>query len=196
MTNHTDLKLAKRILDVIEFDIIPLTEKGVSRGDKIFGGAILRKDDLSVVIAATNRETQNPLFHGEISTLNAYFALERAQRPEPKDCLFVSTHEPCSLCLSAITWSGFDNFYYLFGYVDTRDTFDIPHDLKILNEVFRIDNGNYARQNHYWQCRSVDELSAGGEHKFEEQRKRIDETYDRLSSIYQSSGHHDHIPLS
>ena len=196
MTNHTDHMLVKRILDVIEFDIIPLTEIGVSRGDKIFGGAILRKDDLSVVIAETNRETQNPLFHGEISTLNAYFALDRAQRPEPHDCLFVSTHEPCSLCLSAITWSGFDNFYYLFGYVDTRDTFDIPHDLKILSEVFRIDNGNYARQNYYWQCRSIDELSAGEEHKFEEQRKRLDEAYNRLSSSYQASSHHDKIPLS
>ena len=61
-------------------------------------------------------------------------------------CLFLSTHEPCSLCLSAITWAGFDNFHYLFGYVDTRDAFNIPHDLRILSEVFRIENGDYARE--------------------------------------------------
>ena len=196
MPQHSDNTLAKRILDVIEFDILPLTEIGVNNGNKIFGAAILRKKDLSLVIAETNRETQNPLFHGEVSTLNAYFALDRTQRPKPHECLFVSTHEPCSLCLSAITWSGFDNFYYLFGYLDTRDTFDIPHDLKILSEVFRIEKGNYARQNHYWKCRSIDELSVGSEHKFAKQRKKIEETYDRLSSIYQTSGSQDHIPLS
>ena len=32
---------------------------------------------------------------------------------------FLSSHEPCSLCLSAITFSGFDNFYYLFPYEST-----------------------------------------------------------------------------
>lgn len=196
MKDFTDIELATRFLDVIEFDIIPLTEIGVARGDKIFGAAILRKDDLSLVIAETNKETQNPLFHGEISTLNGYFTLPREQRPCPRDCLFLSTHEPCSLCLSAITWSGFDNFYYLYGYIDTRDAFHIPHDLKILSEVFRIQNGNYSRKNHYWKCRSIDELSIGMEKKLGSQRKRIDESYSRLSSIYQDSEGHDHIPLS
>jgi hypothetical protein len=41
------------------------------------------------------------------------------------------------MCLSAIAWSGFDNFYYLFSYEDTRDEFEIPHDRAILAEVFR-----------------------------------------------------------
>jgi hypothetical protein len=37
--------------------------------------------------------------------------------------------------LSGITWGGFDNFYYLFTYEDTRDAFGIPHDIRILEEV-------------------------------------------------------------
>jgi hypothetical protein len=37
--------------------------------------------------------------------------------------------------LSGITWSGFDNHYYLFTYEDTRDAFAIPHDIRILEEV-------------------------------------------------------------
>ena len=112
-------------------------------GNKIFGAAILLKKDLSLVIAATNEETANPLFHGEISCLNKFWALPAEQRPDPKDCLFFSTHEPCSLCLSGITWSGFDNFYYLFSYEDSRDSFNIPHDLKILDEVFKCEKGEY-----------------------------------------------------
>ena len=57
--------------------------------------------------------------------------------------IFLATHEPCSLCLSAITWTGFDNFYYLFSHEDSRDSFAIPHDLKILKEVFTLDPGGY-----------------------------------------------------
>ena len=34
-----------------------------------------------------------------------------------------------------------DNFYYFFSYEDTRDAFDIPHDLRILDEVFRCKDG-------------------------------------------------------
>jgi len=55
-----------RLLNVIEHDVIPLTRDGVAAGNKVFGAAILRKDDLSLVIAATNNEIENPLNHGEI----------------------------------------------------------------------------------------------------------------------------------
>ena len=48
MSTHT---LAGRLLDVIEHDILPLTERGVADGNKVFGAAILRKSDLSLVIA-------------------------------------------------------------------------------------------------------------------------------------------------
>ena len=134
---YPDHELAARFLDVIEQDVVPLTRAGVARGDKVFGAAILRKSDLSLVVAGTNRETENPLFHGEVATLNAFYELPAEGRPPTGDCLFLSTHEPCSLCLSAITWAGFDNFYYLFGYEDTRDAFNIPHDLKILQRGLR-----------------------------------------------------------
>ena len=133
--------ICSRALDVIENNILPLTTDGVVKGNKIFGAAIIKKSDLSLVIAGTNAETQNPLFHGEISTLNAFFNLPNIDRPLPKDCIFISTHEPCSLCLSAITWTNFDNFYYFFGYQNTRDDFNIPHDLNILQEVFNVENG-------------------------------------------------------
>ena len=98
----------------------------MERGDKVFSAAILRKSDLSLVIAGTNRETENPLFHGEVATLNAFYEMSAEGRPQTADCLLLSTLEPCSLCPSAITCAGFDNFHYLFGYGDTRDSFNIP----------------------------------------------------------------------
>jgi len=64
--------VAPHLLDVIDHDILPMTEGGVAVGNKVFGAALLRKTDLSVVIAGTNAETDNPLLHGEVSTLNRF----------------------------------------------------------------------------------------------------------------------------
>ena len=60
----------ERILDVILDDLIPLTKISINEGNKIFGGFIVKKSDLSLVCLGTNQEIKNPLFHGEISTLD------------------------------------------------------------------------------------------------------------------------------
>ncbi len=191
--------LAARFLSVIEDDVVPKTRAGVAAGNKVFGAAILSKADLSLVIAATNAETENPLFHGEIATFNAFYELPRETRPETRDCLFLSTHEPCPLCLSAITWAGFDNFCYLFGYEDTRDAFAIPHDLKILDEVFGVKDGGYRRENAFWTAHALADLIA--EAPATERPKlsaRIDalaRTYADLSATYQSHKGEADIPL-
>ena len=52
----TTSALIDRLFDVIENDIVPRTEAGVAQGNKLFGAAILRKNDLSLVIAETNNE--------------------------------------------------------------------------------------------------------------------------------------------
>ena len=145
-----DVSLIDRLLDVIEHDIVPKTAEGVAHGNKLFGAAILRKDDRSLVLAETNNETENPLWHGEVHCLKRFYEMPKAERVDTKDCIFLATHEPCSLCLSAITWTGFDNFYYLFSHEDSRDSFAIPHDLKILKEVFTLDPGGYNAENAYW----------------------------------------------
>jgi len=124
-------------LECMSNEIIPRTTRGVAEGNKVFGAAILRKEDLSFIIAETNNEKECPLYHGEVHTIKRFYEIPDQQRPSPKDCIFLTTHEPCSLCLSAITWSGFDNFYYLFTYEDTRDAFSIPYDIDILQEVFQ-----------------------------------------------------------
>ena len=56
---------------------------------------------------------------------------------------------------AAITWSGFESFHYLFSYEDSRDEFAIPHDLRILEEVFGCANGAYAKTNAYWESHHI-----------------------------------------
>ena len=189
--------IAGRLLDVIEYDVLPLTEQGVADGNKVFGAAILRKSDLSLVIAGTNDETANPLFHGEVRTLNDFY--EMPQRPDTRDLVFLCTHEPCSLCMSAITWAGFDNFYYLFSHQDSRDSFAIPHDLRILREVFGLDPGGYRHSNAYWTAYSIPELARSEPEpertELSDRRLRIGACYAALSQRYQDCKQENDIPL-
>lgn len=152
MNERTDqpAALAARLLEVMERDILPLTEASVARGNKIFGAAILRKSDRGLVLAETKNETENPLWHGEVHAIKRFHERPAAVRPAAGDCLFLATHEPCPLCLAAIAWAGFDNFFYLFGHADSRDAFAIPHDLRMLKEIFGLEPGGYRARNAYW----------------------------------------------
>jgi len=150
-------------------------------------------------VTGTNNEIENPLWHGEVHTLKKFYELPKEKRPSEKNCLFISSHEPCSLCLSAITFAGFDNFYYLFPYQSTSDEFNIPHDLNILKEVFNVKEGKYIKKNSYWKSISI--ISLINELPKEKVKdimialNNIKNTYKELSKKYQSNKATNNIPL-
>ena len=193
-------KALKKILDIFSNEVLPLTIKGVAKGSKIFGAAIIKKDDFSLVIAETNNEIENPIWHGEMHVLKKFYELDIKTRPNEKDCMFLSSHEPCSMCLSAITFSGFDNFYYLFPYTATNDVFNIPHDLKILKEVFKINDGEYNKENSYWKSQNinllVENLPSSKKEKILSKLDEIKNKYKALSNQYQENKDGNAIPLN
>ena len=190
-----------RLLDVIAQEIVPLTRAGVREGNKIFGGAVLRKSDLSTIVAVTNRESVNPLNHGEIATINAFYDIPLDERVPAAETIFVSTHEPCPLCLGGLTWGGWDNFFYFFSYEDTMDAFSIPHDIRLNEEIWRVKDGEYDHKNRYW-CAwhipaLIDGCEPGTRDRLTHRAADLTTTYAELSSIYQASkGSGAEIPLA
>jgi tRNA(Arg) A34 adenosine deaminase TadA len=184
-----------RFLEVIEQDVVPLTRAGVAQGNKIFGAAILRRSDLSLVVAATNNEIENPLWHGEIHAIKLFHELPQAARPEPGDCVFLATHEPCSLCLSGLAWGGFTECWYLFSHQDSADAFAIPHDIAILKGVYAVPDPDrsevgagrdlYNRSNAFFTTHDLAAAVAGS--ALEERVARLRTTYDELSAAYQGA---------
>lgn len=205
-----DAATLDRLLDVIADDVVPLTAEAVARGCKIFGAAILRKDDLALVVAATNNETENPLWHGEMHAIKRFHELPADDRPSPADCLFLTTHEPCSLCLSGITWAGFDNFTYLFSHQDSADSFAIPYDIAILQAVYAVPDPDreapapgrdlYNRTNAYFDSTDLRAaIEALPPVEAEPLRGRVEAlaaTYAGLSGTYQADKGAAGIPLA
>lgn len=203
MSNHTNspTALLSMIIRIVEEKIIPLTRAGVSSGSKLFGAAILSRLDLSPVTVETNNERISPLLHGEINCIQQFFASPSEGRPSTRDCIFFATHEPCSLCLSGITWAGFNEFYYLFTYEDSRDLFAIPYDIDILEQVFRVPAPSdtpetlagrplYNRRNKFFNAKSIADLlseveDAGEKAKLAAEISRVKEMYNSLSETYQ-----------
>lgn len=188
--------LVSSLLKTVEDDIIPLTREGVSSGSKLFGAAILARNDLRPHTIATNNERVSPLLHGETNCIQQFFTVDfpdSETRPDPsKDCIFLATHEPCSLCLSAITWSGFNEFYYLFTYEDSRDLFAIPYDIDILEQVFRVQGHEtdeqvgrralYNKKNKFFTAKSFADVIADVED--DAQRTRLTKEMERVKALY------------
>ena len=189
-----------KLIDIIIKEIIPKTKKSVLKGNKIFGAAIIDKKNLSTLVVGCNNELSNPLFHGEIVTLNHFFKLKFNNKINVSDCIFLSTHEPCSLCLSGITWFGFNNFYYFFPYSKTKTDFNIPHDLNILNKIFNIKNGKYMNKNDYWKSYSIikeiNKLNIKDREKMNIRIQKINKEYENLSKLYQKNKKNNLIPLN
>ncbi|KAJ4128607.1 hypothetical protein NW765_012995 [Fusarium oxysporum] len=173
------------LLQTVERDIVPLTSDGVRSGSKVFGASILSSRTLEPLTVSTNNERASPLLHGEINCIQTFYTQtypDPKSRPNPReDCVFFATHEPCSLCLSGITWSGFKELYYLFTYEDSRDQFAIPYDIEILEEVFRFFTAKSVKD-------LVKEIENGDERKqWSEEVDRVKALYSALSDEYQKN---------
>ena len=168
-----DVEKIEKMLDVVRDEILPLAECGVTRGNHVFGGAILRSDTLTSVMVGSNNRVESPLFHGEIDTLIRFFKLP--VRPSPEELVFLSTHEMCPMCAAAIAWAGFKEVWVLFGAKEMLEEFNMRANSEMYKELFgskdvRQDNKFFKKHSI---MEAVEELGSGGfAETIEEIRKR------------------------
>lgn len=75
-----------------------------------FGAIIVNRESGEIVAEGFNKSSLNPTFHGEMVAIN-----HCAELHHPKDWSqfdLYSTAEPCSMCQSAIQWTGITHVYY------------------------------------------------------------------------------------
>ena len=143
-----------RMFDIAENDIIPQTLRGVKMGSKVFGAALLDRTNLDLVVASTNHERSSPLWHGEVYAIKEFYEMQN--HPKPDTCMMFATHQPCCMCASAIAWGGFPEVWYLFGYDKTGADFNIPHDQRLIRELFNTKEPN--PDSSYYKMRSLVDL--------------------------------------
>ena len=119
-----DARMLDRVLSTIEEEILPQTKTQLAKGNKMFGAAVLDAFSGDTVVAATNLETACPIHHGEVVAIEQWSSLKK--RPRASECLFVATHEPCCLCVSAIVRSRADT-----QFLGLRDGVEAPRHRRV-----------------------------------------------------------------
>jgi tRNA(Arg) A34 adenosine deaminase TadA len=199
-TSHGPSALLSAILKTMEDRLIPITRDSVADGGAPFGAAVLTQSNLEPVMVSINAWRESPLLHGETNCIREFFLIPPEERPDTSTCIFFATHEPCSLCLSGIAWTGFPLVFFLFTYEDTSDLLGIPEDIEILQEVFRVPAPGdteetlaarplYNKQNKFFSAKSIADLVEEVEDKEERERvrkevQRVREVYDEFSRVW------------
>jgi tRNA(Arg) A34 adenosine deaminase TadA len=178
----------KYMLEVIHKHILPKTTSGVDLGNKVFGAAVLSSDLSSVVLADTNSEMNCPIFHGEVKVIYEWSKLiEPSKRgPAAQSSIFLSTHEPCCMCISSILWAGFTKVFYFFPYASTTSQ-GIPHDINTMHELWGVNS--YRKQNKFLSTTCImdliDSLEDGKEkEELKMMKGELIQAYDELSQKY------------
>lgn len=177
----------KIMLKVIENEILPKTRLGVSLGNKVFGAAVL-DSNLQCVISDTNAEISCPIFHGEVKVIYEWSkVIEPSKRgPSAQSSIFLSTHEPCCMCISSIVWTGFTKVFYFFPYESTSAQ-GIPHDINTMHELWGV--SSYRKQNKFCSTACIVDLIDMLEDSKEKQellivKDKIIHEYNQLSQQY------------
>jgi tRNA(adenine34) deaminase len=123
------LPALNRMGNLEEYMDIAIAEAMVSlkEGNSGFGAVIVQDDTVIARAHDTDTTANDPIAHAELNVIRK--AAEKT-KSVLKGCLLVATHEPCSMCATAIVWSGITKLAYGFSIQESlqqgRKRIDIP----------------------------------------------------------------------
>merc|ERR1712087_711808 len=207
MSEPQVVDLLRKLLDTIEKDIYPLTQTQVKLGDRVFGASVnSSRAPYSTIVFDTNRShTAHPLQHSGMACIQTFYALMRKIKEfelgsaasslqhsefaaDPKDCIFLSTHELSPLDMSAVSYAGFGTVFYLFSHQDSADDFNMPTDLQIMQQVFDNDgsdrNPYYRKNNDFFEAHSIRQVIRDSVVKDVAAKKDLQAQIERIKKLY------------
>jgi tRNA(Arg) A34 adenosine deaminase TadA len=90
-------------------------KKSLREGNSGFGAIIIKNNELVSKAHDTDTISKDPTSHAEI---NAIRLASTKLEGDFKDCMLISTHEPCPMCSTAIVWAGIKQIAYGFSIKD------------------------------------------------------------------------------
>lgn len=168
----------QKILEVIRDEILPLTESEAQKGNGVVGGAILRSDTLTSVMIGSNSAHDNPLMHGEMDTLMRFFKLP--VHPDPSELIFVATHDPCPMCISALAIAGFKEIWVLYGAKDEHAGPCEQINIEFFRELFGVEGAK--AENAHFTKRLIKHAVPEGDDELHAMLAEIDKRYIALNS--------------
>ena len=191
--------IAARLLNVIEYEILPLTERAVAASNR----------------SSARRFCANPTCRWCSPKPTTKWIIRcwrwRSAHPQPvlRNCLgrtphgiwySISTHEALHDVHVGDHVGRIRQLLLLLQLTRILVTaLAIPHDLKILKKVFGLEPGGYRGSNDFWTAYSIaDVVDSEPEPectRLREQQQRIRNRYDELSQQYQNSKDSNDIPL-
>ena len=91
-------------------------KKSLREGNSGFGAVVIRDNVLISKAHDTDKVSNDPTAHAEI---NALRLASRQVRGDFRDCMLVSTHEPCPMCATAVVWAGIKQVAFGFSIQDS-----------------------------------------------------------------------------
>ena len=95
---------------------VQLAQAAVKDGGAPYGAVIVDPEKNEIIVQGNNHASSNPIWHGEMDALNKLAGMVEKEgltvyQVAPKLELYTSA-EPCSMCMSALAWSGIGRVYY------------------------------------------------------------------------------------
>ncbi len=142
--------ITRRLLDVIEFHVLPRTAAGVAAGNKSSGRPSCASPSILVIAGTTTRRR---IRSGTARcTRSSSSTSSRASR-RPRNWVLLH-HEPCTMCMSAIAWAVSTTSTTCSA---TRTPGQLRHPARSAHPVrgVRAGAGGYRHRNAFWSAYAI-----------------------------------------